>query len=98
MKSLSLTFAAALILVSCEGAGEEVKPSVEPQPTPPEEEVPPVPTEPEVPVVEAPKADLLDLEFYTAGSVKDISGGGMTIANVAGAPMVNYYNDQYSKY
>ena len=98
LKSLSLTFAAAMILVSCEGAGEEVKPSVEPQPTPPEEEVPPVPTEPEVPVVEVPKADLLDLEFYNDGSVKDISGGGMTIANVAGAPMVNYYNDQYSKY
>ncbi len=45
-----------------------------------------------------PVADLLDVEFRNDGSAYDNSANRLTVNDVAGAPMVNYYSEKYSRY
>ncbi|MCI1640627.1 MAG: hypothetical protein LKI42_05070 [Bacteroidales bacterium] len=47
---------------------------------------------------DVPKADLLNVKFFNDGSAYDISGNDISVTEVPGASMVNYYSDLYSRY
>jgi glycerophosphoryl diester phosphodiesterase len=47
---------------------------------------------------DVPKADLLNVKFFNDGSAYDISGNDISVTEVSGSSMVNYYSDLYSRY
>lgn len=54
--------------------------------------------EPEIEPVQAPKADLLDVEFAADGSAKDLSAAALSVVRVASASMGVSYNESYKRY
>ena len=92
--------------VSCRDI--EIEPEVPQQQEPEKPEEPETPKEPETPQEpetpeepekpETPVADLLDIEFFSDGSAKDISASAMAVKHVEGADHINYLNNTYSRY
>jgi len=91
--SICLLFLAGLC-ISCKDM--ELEPEVPQQQDP---QKPEKPEEPETPEVSSePKADILDIEFQSDGSAKDVSASSRKVIHMEGSAHVNYYNDAYSRY